>query len=108
MVVEARLKVSASPFASWLHNELFRAAALHKSSGTVSTAASFCDPLVAVDGNFPRRHRPFSLFLLIFQSAMLAESRRDEAKARDAGERHHPKTGFDVPGDVHTYCKILT
>ena len=85
MEAEARLKVSASPFASWLHNELFRAAALHKSSGTVSAATSFCDPLVAVDGKFSRRHRPFSLLLLIFQTAMLAESRQDEAKARDAG-----------------------
>ena len=63
MEAEARLKVSASPFASWLHNELFRAAALHKSSGTVSAATSFCDPLVAVDGKVSRRHRPFSLLL---------------------------------------------
>ena len=61
-------------------------------SGTVSATASFCDPLVAVDGKFPRRHRRFSLLLLIFQSAMLAESRRDEAKARDAGAGTNPKT----------------
>ena len=92
MEVKARLKVSASPFASWLHNELFRAAALHKSNGTVSAAASFCDSLVAVDDEFPRRHRRFPLLLLIFKTAMLTESRRDEAKARDAGAGTNPKT----------------
>ena len=93
--MEAILKVSTSPFASWVHSELFRAGGLHKSSGTVSAAASFCDPVVAVDGNFPRRRRRVSLLLLIFQTAMLAESRRDEAKARETGAG---TTGLDVPG----------
>ena len=106
--MEARLQVSTSPFASWLHNEFFRAASLHKSSDTVSAAASFCDPFVAVDGKFPHRRRRVSFLLLIFQTAMLAESRRDEAKARDAGAGTNPKTGLMCRVMSIHIAKILT
>jgi len=51
----------------------------------VSAAATFCDPLLAVDDEFSRRQHALFFLLSIFQTAMLPSSRRDEAKARDAG-----------------------